>query len=125
MCTIFDLSNQNNMTHTIKAHYVICTTLAIIDLALQSSWSGYNVIAEYNGTIYELYKDNVGTTHDTLMRVVAPDICDNDPIDTQLSKYQRAAVALTSEWPAWNSFPEREIDPSAMAYELKRAYNLI
>jgi hypothetical protein len=113
------------MTHTVKAHYIICTTLAIIDLALQSSWSGYNVIAEYNSVIYELYKDNEGSTHDTLMRVVAPDICDSDSIDTQLSKYQLAAVNLTAEWPSFDTYPSIEIDPNTMAYELKRAYNLV
>jgi hypothetical protein len=113
------------MTHTVKAHYIICTTLAIIDLALQSSWSGYNIIAEYNGAIYELYKDNEGPTHDALMRVVAPDISDNDTIDTQLSKYQCASVHLTSDWPPFDTFPAIDIDPNNMAYELKRAYNLV
>jgi hypothetical protein len=113
------------MTHTVKAHYIICTTLAIIDLALQSSWSGYNIIAEYNGTIYELYKDNEGATHEALMRIVAPNICDNDSVDTMCSKYQCNAVALTKDWPAFDTYPEIEIDPSLMAYELKRSYNLI
>lgn len=112
------------MTHTVKAHYVVCTTLAIIDLALQSSWSGYNVIAEYDGVVYELYKDNEGSTHEALMRVVAPDICAADSVEMQLRKYDHAAAPLTSEWPEWNTFPERDIDPCAMASELKRAYGL-
>ena len=113
------------MTRTVKAHYIICTTLAIIDFALQSSWSGYNIIAEYNGAIYELYKDNEGPIHDALMRVVAPDIQDNDSVDIACSKYQKQSVDLTKDWPAFNSFPEIEIDPYLMAYELKRAYNLV
>src|SRR5258708_5628656 len=109
------------MTHIkVKAHYMLCTTLPIIDLALQSSWSGYNVIAEYNGVIYELYKDNEGATHEALMRVVAPHICAEDSVDVMLSKYHRQASALTKDWPAFSSYPEIEIDPSAMAYELKR-----
>jgi hypothetical protein len=113
------------MTHTIKAHYIICTTLAIIDLALQSSWSGYNVIAEYNGTIYELYKDNEGSTHEALMRVIAPDIFDTDSVDIMCSKYHNASLKYTDQWPAFNSYPEIDIDPNVMAYELKRAYNLV
>lgn len=117
--------NNKIMTKTVKAHYVVCTTLAIIDLALQSSWSGYNVIAEYDGVVYELYKDNEGSTHEALMRVVAPDICPTDTVNVQLRKYDRAAAPLTSEWPKWDSFPERDIDPSLMAYELKRAYGLV
>ena len=122
---IFGISNKANMTHAVKAHYIICTTLAIIDLALQSSWSGYNIIAEYNGVVYELYKDNEGPTHDALMRIVAPNMCDTDSIDTSLSKYQMASIDLTKDWPPFSSYPEIEIDPSLMAYELKRAYNLV
>lgn len=118
---IFGISNQNIMPQTIKAHYIICTTFAIIDLALQSSWSGYNIIAEYNGIVYELYKDNEGATHEALMRIVATDICDGDCVDTMCSKYQAQSVALTKDWPAFNSYPEIEIDPSLMAFELKRA----
>lgn len=116
---------ETNMTHTVKARYIVCTTLAIIDLALQSSWSGYNIIAEYNGIVYELYKDNEGSVHGSLMRVVAPNICEGDSIDTELSKYDRQSGVLTKDWPAFSSYPEIEIDPSLMAYELKRAYNLV
>jgi hypothetical protein len=112
------------MTHTVKAHYLLCTTLAIIDLALQSSWSGYNVIAEYNGVVYELYKDNEGATHEALMRIVAPDICIGDSIDILDSKYNPIAAGLTKDWPPFSSFPEVEIDPSTMAETLKWAYNI-
>lgn len=113
------------MTNKVTAHYIICTTMAIIDLALQSSWSGYNVIAEYNGAIYELYKDNEGATHEALMRVVAPHICDGDSTDIMLRKYDTTAASLTKEWPPFANYPAIEIDPSLMAYELKRAYNLV
>jgi hypothetical protein len=114
------------MTHSIKvkARLIICTSLALIDHAVQLSWSGYAIIAEYNGIQYPLYSDKTGDMHVALMRVIAPSIEYTDTVEVSDRKYFPLAQALSNEWPAFESYPVIEIDPNDMVNELQWAYGL-
>lgn len=101
---IFTMSTFNNSLKTffvMSVEIMNCVTLKDLDNAIGQSWSGYNVIARYNGKEYRLFEDQDEATgngsHLALMQIVCPDILTNEGVNTQLRKYDIASFALRSK----------------------------
>lgn len=94
----------------IQVHKMDCKTVAEAEHALQSSWSGFPVLAVFNGIVYRLWADTeTGETHEALMEVINHD-------------HLRADVH--EQWQPFESYPLALIDANTGAEVPSDMYTL-